>query len=54
MGCTDRTITCHSNCEKYKNWRKEYLRLKKENQNIMGCYMVEQKIKREKANKWKR
>lgn len=21
--CADRTVTCHSECEKYKGWRKE-------------------------------
>lgn len=23
-GCTDRSITCHSECDKYKEWKTEY------------------------------
>ena len=23
VDCKERSVTCHSNCEKYKSWRKE-------------------------------
>ena len=23
-GCTERTVGCHANCEKYKKWRTDY------------------------------